>query len=387
MHCFKLSNMFVLSMMFLLSWNQLTGQITLIVEDLPTKMPSTDGIYVSGDFEGWSGGQEAYKLTFIDGVYMISIPKAKETIFFKFTRGSWDSVELGKDGNQLENRRFTFSENSDTLRVKISQWADLSPVKSSATENVHLLSDQFDMSPLDKKRRVWIYLPETYHNSTKKYPVVYMHDGQNLFDHSIAYSGEWEVDESMDGFSETGKLELIIVGIDNGGAERINEYTPWEIINYQSKQEGDKYIQFIKKNLKPFIDNSYRTLDKRENTAIMGSSLGGLISYYAALRYPETFGNAGVFSPSFEVAKMSSDFVKDHSNLKDTRMYFMAGDKESEQMENNMLETIESMIDAGFPEKNIKSMIVKEGEHNEKLWREQFPAAIKWLFGYEQTNN
>ena len=383
MHCFKLSNIFVLLMMFLLSWNQLIGQITLIVEEIPAKTPSTDGIYISGDFEGWSGGQEAYKLTFIDDDYVISIPKVKETIQFKFTRGSWDTVELDKDGKQLDNRDFTFSEKGDTLRVKISRWADLSPINSTASVNVHLLADDFDMSPLNKKRRIWIYLPESYHKGIKKYPVVYMHDGQNLFDQSIAYGGEWEVDESLDNFIGTDKPELIIVGIDNGGVERIDEYSPWEIANYPSKQEGDKYIQFIKTNLKPFIDTNYRTLDKRENTAIMGSSLGGLISYYAALQYPETFGKAGVFSPSFEIAKMSSDFTKDHSNLKQTRIYFVVGDKESKQMEDKMLETIELMTYAGFPEKNIRSKVVKEGEHNEKLWRNEFTEAIEWLFEYE----
>ena len=380
MHFLRCSNIFILSMMFLFSWSNLTGQITLIVEELPGKIPSTNDVYVSGDFEGWSGGQESYKLDFKNGYYKISIPKFKETIHFKFTQGSWASVELDKDGKQLDNRSYTFTEQADTLRVKIFGWADLSPMKSTASENVHLLADNFDMSPLNKKRRVWIYLPDSYHNSKKKYPVLYMHDGQNLFDESIAFGGEWEVDETLDAFSRSDKLELIIVGIDNGGSARIDEYTPWEIKDYPSKQQGDAYVQFIVKNLKPHIDQNYRTLRDRINTGIMGSSLGGLISFYAALQYAETFGKAAVFSPSFEIVNKSDDFAKKHSDIQESKLYFMAGKNESEKMVARMQETIHLMISEGFPAKNIQSKVVNEGQHNEKLWREEFGAAVTWLF-------
>ncbi len=366
--------------MWLLCGSTMIGQITLIIEGLPENTPTTDAIYISGDFEGWTGGQEAYKLNYHEGKPQITLSRSNEPIYFKFTRGSWDSVELDKEGNQLDNRYFSFSEKIDTLTIDIAKWADLSPKKSTASVNVHLLSEDFDMSPLNKKRRIWIYLPEAYDTSSKKYPVVYMHDGQNLFDQSLAHSGEWEVDETLDAFREEDKLELIIVGIDNGGNERIDEYTPWEITNYPSKQQGDAYIQFIKENLKPFIDKNYRTQSKREQTAIMGSSLGGLLSYYAVLQYPETFGKAGIFSPSFEIVNKSLDFAKDHGNIKDTKMYFMSGTKESEHMVAKMQQTIQLMINSGFPESNIKSKVVKEGEHNEKLWRDEFEPAIKWLF-------
>ena len=211
-----------------------------------------------------------------------------------------------------------------------------------------------------------------------------MHDGQNLFDQSLSYSGEWEVDETLDRLQNADKLELIIVGIDNAGSERIDEYTPWEIAQYPSKQQGDAYIRFIKENLKPFIDKNYRTQSNREQTAIMGSSLGGLISFYAFLQYPETFGKAGVFSPSFEMVKKSLDFAKDHGNLKDSKIYFMAGDKESQQMVAKMNQTIQQMKDAGFTETNVISKVVKEGEHHEKLWREEFESAILWLFETDQ---
>ncbi len=378
-HC-KLLNITIVLFIWLLYPCAIQGQVTLIVEELPENTPLTDGIYISGNFEGWTGGQDIYKLTYDKGQHKITLPLSEETIHFKFTRGTWESVELNSDGGQLDNRSFSFSKKIDTLTVQIAQWADLTPKKSTASHNVHLLDDSFDMSPLDKKRRIWIYLPKSYKTSSKRYPVVYMHDGQNLFDQSLSYSGEWEVDETLDRLQNTDKLELIIVGIDNGGSERIDEYSPWEINGYPSKQEGESYIRFIKDNLKPFIDNNYRTHSKREQTAIMGSSLGGLISYYAAMQYPDTFGKAGVFSPSFEMVTMSPDFTRDLGKLKDSKIYFMAGNKESEQMVHKMRQTIHLMKDAGFPANNIKSKVVQEGEHNEKLWREEFEPAIMWLF-------
>ena len=384
MPCYKLSNIPIVLFIWLLCGSNMTSQVTLIVEGLPENTPSTDDIYVSGDFEGWTGGQDAYKLTYVQGQHKIVLPISKETIHFKFTRGSWESVESDIEGRQLDNRSFSFTKKIDTLKVAIAQWADLTPKKSTASASVHLLDDSFDMSPLDKKRRVWIYLPTSYDTSSKSYPVVYMHDAQNLFDQSLSYSGEWEVDETLDRLENSHELELIIVGIDNGGSERIDEYTPWEIPEYPSKQQGDAYIRFIKENLKPFIDKNYRTQSNREQTAIMGSSLGGLISYYAALQYPETFGKAGIFSPSFEMVKKSLGFAKDHGNLKDSKIYFMAGNKESEQMVAKMSQTIQLMIASGFPENNIKSKVVQEGEHNEKLWREEFEPAIIWLFETDQ---
>src|SRR5690606_36165183 len=141
-------------------------------------------------------------------------------------------------------------------------------------------------------------LPPDYETSAKYYPVLYMHDGQNLFDVRTSFSGEWKVDEHLDSLFLLGDPGCIVVGIDNGGTNRINEYSPWVNPQYGGGQ-GDQYIEFLIETLKPYIDQNYRTLPDAEHTGIMGSSMGGLISYYGGLTNQNVFGRIGAFSSSF----------------------------------------------------------------------------------------
>lgn len=356
------------------------GQKTVVLDTIPENTPAADEIFISGDFEGWTGGQNNYRLNHQNGRYFIDLPIAEKTIYFKFTRGNWGTVETASDGTQLDNRSLSLKGAADTIHLHIDQWADFVTAKSTASDNVYLLQEDFDMSPLPKTRRIWIYLPENYQKSEKNYPVIYMQDGQNLFDSSLSYSGEWEVDETLDDLAESQQLETIVVGIDHGETKRIDEYAPWPFKEYSSEVLGDQYLSFIKDNLKPYIDRNYRTKSDAANTGIIGSSLGGLISFYAALKYSNTFGMAAVFSPSFPIIENYQDFIRDHSDLQGSRIYFMAGNQESEHMVEKMQETTELMRNSGFPEQNMSSKVVEGGKHNEKLWREEFEQALLWLF-------
>src|SRR5690606_33431334 len=132
-------------------------------------------------------------------------------------------------------------------------------------------------------------LPPDYETSTKKYPVLYMQDGQNLFDNKTAYSGEWQIDETLNKLFSEGDYGAIVIGIDNGGEKRIDEYTPWNNPKYGGG-EGDLYMQFIAETLKPYVDSHYRTRPEKEYNALIGSSLGALISNYGGVKYRETFG-------------------------------------------------------------------------------------------------
>jgi predicted alpha/beta superfamily hydrolase len=211
--------------------------------------------------------------------------------------------------------------------------ADVAPATkpSTALPGVRLLPEQLEIPGLNRKRQVRMYLPPGYATSGKRYPVLYMHDAQNLFDDATSYAGEWKVDETLDALSKEGKLELIVVGIDNGGDKRMTELNAWDSARF-GQAEGKQYTDFVVKTLKPMIDSQYRTLPDRANTAIMGSSMGGLASHYAIAQYPQVFSKAGVFSPAYWTAPASFDFVGTHPLPKDARVYLLMGEKEGDSM-------------------------------------------------------
>jgi predicted alpha/beta superfamily hydrolase len=155
----------------------------------------------------------------------------------------------------------------------------------------------FTIPQLDRTRDVWVYTPPSYEDGTDRFPVLYMHDGQNLFYPELSFAGEWEIDETLDGLHSLGLHDgLIVVAIANGETNRAREYVAYD---YQGGiSQADEYLSFIVETLKPFIDEQFRTLPDPENTALSGSSFGGHISLYGGIRYPEIFGLILAFSPS-----------------------------------------------------------------------------------------
>lgn len=384
----------IVSILFLLISLNLNAQVTIIVDELPLGTPKNTQLYISGSFEGWSGGKKEYQLEKKGKIFSIRLENLSKNILFKFTQGSWKTVESSKEGTSIDNRTYNFDKSNDTLKIKIAGWSHLISKKKSSTaaKNVTVFSELFEIPQLKRKRKVRIYLPPGYHKSKETYPVVYMHDGQNLFDKETSFSGEWSVDETLNKLYEEQNLKLIVVGIDNGGAKRLDEYSPWKNEKYGGG-EGDEYLDFITKTLKPFIDSNYKTLKNKKNTAIIGSSMGGLISHYAALKYPSIFGKVGVYSPAFWFAPKVFDFTKNHSKLIDTRMYFLAGGKEGgntayneiNQTVKDMNKMVHVLKKNGFSSNNLISKVVPDGKHNEKLWRNNFEETIKWLFKNHET--
>jgi predicted alpha/beta superfamily hydrolase len=229
---------------------------------------------------------------------------------------------------------------------------------------------------LQTTKKIWVYLPKDYTNSTKRYSVLYMHDAQNLFDSKTSYVEEWNIDEKLDSIN----AQLIVIGIEHGNDKRMDELTPYKNDKYGGGN-ADAYLEFIVKTLKPQIDKKYRTKTKKKNTLIMGSSLGGLVSYYAILKYPQVFGKAGIFSPSFWFSDKIFDLTENTKKI-NSKIYFLCGDNESEDMVTD-LNKMEYLLNTkrcycfNLNEKKI----VKGGQHNEKLWRDGFTKAILWL-GY-----
>lgn len=371
----------ILLILFIVTSFIVKAQLTIIIESVPESTPTDADIYFAGNINGWSPGDEAYKLTKpAENIWELILPAMDEgtEIQFKFTRGSWETVEKGANGEEIGDRTFTFG-NGDTINPIILNWADGSSGGSTASENVSIMSEDFYMPQLDRNRRIWIYLPPDYSITAKLYPVLYMHDGQNLFDTETSYAGEWEVDETLDELYNQSFNVPIIIGIDNEGTERINEYTPWANAQYGGG-DGDKYVEFIVETLKPYVDENYRTLTDRENTAIMGSSLGGLISHYAALKYQDVFSKAGLFSPSYWFSDSVWIFTDNHPKQFDMRIYQMIGGDEGGQNVDNLSVMEDHLLNNGFDANELYKKTIPNGSHNEALWRGDFEAAYKWLF-------
>ena len=228
---------------------------------------------------------------------------------------------------------------------------------------------------LQTSKKIWLYLPHNYETSEKKYPVIYMHDGQNLFDDKTAFAGEWRVDETLDSL----KAEVIIVGIESSNEKRMDELTPYPNEKYGGGK-ADAYLDFIVTTLKPHIDTNYRTKTGKMNTAIAGSSLGGLVSNYAILKYPKIFGKAAIFSPSFWFNNSIYTLTENTKNLK-TKLYFMCGDNEGETTVADMDKMVDLVNDKRCTCMHLtKKVVIAGGKHNEKLWSKEFGKAYLWLF-------
>jgi Putative esterase len=233
----------------LLLFTSLHGQLTINVK-IPPTTPDGD-VYIAGNFNGWNPNSAAYNLVKKDALlYSINFKPGKGSLEFKFTRGSWSSPEGTVQGGYIPNRSFVYDGKADTLNLEVKGWEDVKAAASTASKNVYIADDSFYMKALKRYRKVWIYLPPDYNASTKSYPVLYMHDGQNLFDKKTSFAGEWQVDETLDRMYAQGKAVAIVVGIDNGGGDRINEYSPWVNATYGGGN-GDAYVSFIVDELKP----------------------------------------------------------------------------------------------------------------------------------------
>ncbi|HEU5053185.1 MAG TPA: alpha/beta hydrolase-fold protein [Hanamia sp.] len=377
----KLKSAFFVCLLFFISTNLFAQyKVTFLVKQ-PSLLHSMDHIYLTGNFNLWNPADSSYLLqSHPSGVSKITVSLPAGDYEYKFTRGSWQKGETDSSGKGIGNRSLTLHSDT-TIHVNIAEWNDdfkqnnvAVERKHTASANVKIIDTAYYIPQLKRKRRIWIYLPPDYKKSSKRYGVLYMHDGQNLFDAATSYSGEWGVDEYLDSIAKKNEKEVIVVGIDNG-PKRMSEYNPWEFENF-GKGEGDQYVDFLVKNLKPFIDEHYRTLKNKENTFIAGSSMGGLISLYAVLKYPDVFGGAGIFSPAFWTASGIDSTVIADAKKVNSKLFFYAGGKEGDSMIPDM-----KRVEKEIKERSkspVKEIVDEKQHHNEAAWRKYFPDFYEW---------
>lgn len=348
------------------------NKIVFKITELPNEN-AVQHIFASGSFNNWNPADTNFLFKKNNGIWELTTSIGKGSYEYKITKGSWATVECDEKGNDIENRNLIVNGNQE-YSIKIAGWQDQYSIarKQTASKQVIVLDTAFYIPQLNRYRRVWVYLPKNYRQaSCKKYPVLYMHDGQNVFDEATSYSGEWGVDEFLDSVNS----KLIVVAIDHGNNKRLNEYNPYDSKRFGAG-EGKQYATFIVETLKPFIDKKYNTKRERKFTYTAGSSMGGLISTYLLAKYSHVFGGAGIFSPAYWVA--GDSIYTSLQPLQKSKIYFYAGYEESDEMVPDMLKAFKILETQN---NQIRVSIKSNATHSEVAWRKEFSGFYYWLMG------
>jgi len=225
---------------------------------------------------------------------------------------------------------------------------------------------------LDNRRDILLYLPSTYERTSRRYPVIYMHDAQNLFDRATSFAGEaWQVGETLEALSDEG-LEAIVVGVPHMGEGRLAEYTPHA---FTRRGRGEDYVAFLCETIKPMVDRAFRTQADRAHTGVFGSSMGGLISLYAFFQESEIFGLVGAMSPSLWVGWGAMyDFISRAASAPG-RIYLDNGTREGSAHRLHAL-----LRDKGYRDDlDLLYVIEPGGRHSEPAWARRLPNALRFL--------
>jgi len=320
-----------------------------------------EGIRIRADkgAAGWSKGVPA---SLSDGplnVWTFNWPDELGDISMKPTLGE-DKVSIG-----------------GVYKLAAGATVDIYPFFGAPFGKVSVIKD-VESPQLKNRRALRIYLPASYEeNQAKRYPVLYMQDGQNLFDaRTAAFGVEWRVDETVNRLVATGAMdEAIVVGIDST-AERIPEYTPCCDPKYGGGKI-DAYDNFVVTTVKPFIDRTYRTLPGKDSTAILGSSLGGLAAYEIAVRHPNVFSKAGAMSGSFWWNEGMA--ISKATGRLPVRFYLDAGTRDDGAQDT--LKMRDALLARGYREgEDLMFYNAQGARHNEAAWGERLDKPLVWFF-------
>jgi predicted alpha/beta superfamily hydrolase len=238
---------------------------------------------------------------------------------------------------------------------------------------------------LDNTRDIVVYLPATYRDGTGRFPVVYMHDGQNLFHDELAFAGAWRIDRGLEDASRSG-LEAIVVALPNAGPQRMSEYSPFVDARHGGGG-GDAYLQFIVETVKPRIDKRFRTVTARDGTGIAGSSLGGLISLYGFFRHPTVFGFCGAMSPALWFADGAIFDYIERAPFVPGRIYMDCGTGEGERELRDVRCACEQLRKKGYQRGRGLLCVLEPGApHNERAWGARTRRKLEFLLPRQASN-
>ncbi len=382
----------VLAAIILLSCKKHKENVLTITVTPPVGHINKDTISIYGSFNDWDLQKDTYILkTTANNELTVQIPITEAPIFFNFSKNkNYGSTAATLAGKKKCDYIYQIS-NKKEIHITIDAWTGEKAIQKpphTLTRNITYIKD-FDMSPLKRVGDIAIYLPHGYDNHPEKnYPVLYMLDGQNVFDTYTAFSDEWKVDETIEELTVKKMIDgLIVVAIPNG-KNRWSEYNPWDFKDWNGDEQqgqGEETFMFIKETLIPYINTNYRTIANSEFTGIGGSSLGGSMALYAGIAHSDTFGFIAAFSPGLAVENKAGENTlftylktKQGHNNNDTKIYFDMG--KMEYGDYAKIEALEGYLKNIQGVKEEKIIVVKDdlGRHCELDWSRRFKKPILW---------
>lgn len=384
----------------------------IVVTDKTKKASRESPIFMPSSHNGWNPGDKAMQLEpQSDMKWRIewSKPKLDSRIAFKFTRGSWEAVETQTDFTNIDNRILPKVDVSKlapgekpVIELEIVQWKDNQPYDAANDPNNPYRPIKASAGTVKRlevvggvraglRRDLIVWLPPGYdapENAQVTYPVLYMADGQNLFETVIGGpAAEWQADETAAKLIAEGKIQpLIIVGIPHAKAERISEYSPVDVVEGQPAR-GPQFVDWVRGHVMPRVERAFRVKTGPEHTAIGGASMGGLIALEAGTAYPDVFGKVLAESTPLERNGKAAFKHFGARNKWPERIYFGVGGKETsdagaaQQMVNGAKAFAELAAGKGLTGDRFLLTIDDAAEHNEQAWAKRFPQALMYLFG------
>lgn len=356
-----------------------TAKVKIIVHSAP--LPENEKVFITGNIlqlGNWSPDKISLcRVNATTWKFETTVPLLSH-LEFKITRGSWNTEAIYQHGKIPQNIILKV-EHDTTIFLNPIMWADSvkQPEQKNEITGIIKFHRQLSDSGLRYAHDIIVRLPASYEKFPQKhYPVLYMHDGQNLFDPNTSFAGfDWRIDEVIDSLVTAKEMEeIIVVGIYNS-PDRIPEYSDSEL--------GRAYAGFIVHTVKPLIDSTYRTKPERKNTAIMGSSMGGLISFLAAQWYPDLFSKAGAMSPSFwfDNEKTIREFRDKNLSNNNLQLYLDCGGKEKELLP-GFKEMISLLEKKGFKKgTDLEYFLDENAVHNEQSWSHRVWRPLLFFFG------
>lgn len=364
---------------------------------VPAGTPPADRIYIAGNIAElgpWDPGRTNLARTPAGEHHLTLALQSGLRLEYKITRGTWETVEKGAHGEEIANRVHVVAK-PETVVVQVAAWRDQQGDAPSRPQSItgdvrHL--GRIASGGLEDARDVWLFLPASYPTSPeRRYPVVYFHDGQNVFDAATAFIGiEWGADETLTRLAAAGEIaEVIAVAVGNS-PRRMQEYTQAADARRPGAALADRYIEFLVRELKPRIDREFRTRPERAHTALVGSSLGGLVSLYAGVTAWETFGLVAGVSPvvhwaDHDLERRVAATPREHLPL---RLWIDMGTAEQvgdigadSRLVRELRRFRDVLVARGYVVNEDLGYLEDAGAvHNEAAWAKRLPQILRFLF-------